>query len=207
MINYEKLLGRPITLAVLKYLTYQSSGETGRKIAGAIGYSPQSTLNALQELENCQLVSVKKIGRANLYQLNHEHWFIQDGLAPLWSKIDNWPKMLGTYYNKKLRIKPISIILFGSYAREDAEPESDLDILFVYDNKTNIDDELEIIVSMNGEIVNRFGLIPSPKTISINEFKKSVKKDVGLMRTIFREGKSIFGLLPSEIINYDSKKN
>ncbi|MBU4485257.1 nucleotidyltransferase domain-containing protein, partial [bacterium] len=157
--------------------------------------------------EEYTLIWANKVGRAILYKLNNEHWFLSEGLIPLWNKIDSWLKALGDFYLNKLSVAPLSIILFGSFAKGEAKKESDLDLLFVYEDHKFHDDIIGEILEMNSIIFAKFGVSPSPKIISLSKFKKEIRKGEGFMRNIFLKGKSITGLTPSEVIFYDSKKS
>lgn len=182
---------------------------TGREIAALVGYSPQAVLDSLNRLENMALVHSKRAGRAKLYRVNNEHWFITYALIPLWEKIDGWAREIGTYYTitKKLKPKPLSIIMFGSFARGDETLKSDLDLLFVYKDNEIKSEILDKLLSLNSDIFMFSGHNPSPKIVSVKDFKQSVKEKKGFMRNIFVEGKTIYGLTPSEVLSYDAKED
>lgn len=200
------VLGDEISLSILRYLYNSKRGETGRKIAIAAGYSPQAVLNSLKRLEKFALVLSTAVGRANLYELNRRHWFITKGLVPLWDVMNSWKSILGNHYAENLLVKPLSIIIFGSYARGDAKGTSDMDILFVFDDKDKPKNSDEVL-AIGSEVYQMFGVHPSEKVISISEFKKEVKKGEGLMRNVFRQGVSVYGLTPSEVLSHDRKKS
>lgn len=208
MVNkIDDILGNKIALAVLRLLHTSARGATGREIASNVGYSPQAVLQALTFLEQFNLVQVNKIGRANWYEINREHWFLLEGLIPFWKKIDAWLNDLGQYYLDKLDHAPISIIAFGSFAKGTAKKGSDLDLLLIYDDHEFNSDRIDEVVELGSDIFARFGVHPSPKATSLSQFRTDVKKGEGFMRNIFREGRSVAGLTPSESINYDSEKN
>jgi predicted nucleotidyltransferase len=204
--SYNRLLGNRVALSIIKMLSLIDHEMTGREVASNVGYSPQTVLESLNELGRLSIVASKKAGRAKLYSINNQHWFISRVLVPIWEEIDGWLRELGKYYADKFKPKPVSIIMYGSFAREEATFESDLDLLFIYKDRQYVTDLLDKILSFNPDIVARYGVHASPKIVSVSEFKNSVKNKEGFMRNIFLEGKSIYGLTPSEVLSYDSKK-
>lgn len=199
------ILSNNIAIKVLKSLYFSNKGVTGREIATVVGYSPQAVLNVLKILERLNLITTQQIGRAISYQIQSKHWLITDVFVPMWHKIDSWKECLAETYIDNLKYKPLSIIMFGSYAKGEEKEGSDIDLFFIYKDSFKDKKVLEDILNLNSVVFEKFGIHPSCKVGIISDFKKEVKKGEGLMRTIYRDGKSIFGLMPSEVINYDSK--
>ncbi|MEM2109673.1 MAG: nucleotidyltransferase domain-containing protein [Candidatus Odinarchaeota archaeon] len=83
----------------------------------------------------------------------------------------------------------IEIIVFGSFARGDYTPQSDIDLLLITKNikaTENVFSNLRITILMNFEIVVS-AIYYTPET-----FKKSVEKGLPLIKTILKEGKTIW---------------
>lgn len=207
MNTLRDILGNKKALDIIRVLTLLPDGASGRGIASQAGQSPQTALNTLNELEEVHLVFSRAVGRAKLYTLNSKHWFIADGLIPLWKKLASWLDLLGQFYAEKLPKPPICIIVYGSYARREETSESDLDILFVFDDAVYDENLLDHILSLSSDVFERFSVSASPKAISQGEFKQAVKKSDGFMRNIFREGRAINGITVSEVLYYDSKED
>ncbi len=204
---YNRLLGSAIALSVIKHLCFSGKEMTGREAAASAGYSPQAVLDSLNNMEKLGLIESRNAGRARLYTLNRSHWFVAHALIPMWEIIDGWPRDLGAFYARRLQPKPLSIIMYGSFARGEEHFESDLDLLFVYRDDRIKPDHLDRLLSLNSDILTRYGIHASPKVVAISELKRSVKEKKGFMRNVFVEGKAIYGLTPSEVLSYDCKKD
>jgi predicted nucleotidyltransferase/DNA-binding transcriptional ArsR family regulator len=202
----EHILSSDVAIKVLKSLYSSNRGVTGREIASMVGYSPQTVLNVLKILEGTNLITSQQVGKAISYQIQPKHWLLTDIFIPAWQTLDSWRDCLAQTYIDKLKYKPLSIIMFGSYAKGEEKERSDIDLFFIYEDAFKDKNILEDMLELNPNIFEKFGIHPSCKASIISEFKKEVKKGEGLMRTIYREGKSIFGLTPSEVIGYDGKK-
>jgi hypothetical protein len=124
---------------VLSVLARAEAEMTGREIQRVIGHgSHQGIRNAADRLTEQGVVSRRSAGSANLYQLNRDHvaasWI--EGLAGLPTEvlsrlrdaINGW------------RQPPVLVALFGSIARGEATPSSDLDLLVVRPTSCGPDD-------------------------------------------------------------------
>jgi DNA-binding transcriptional ArsR family regulator len=123
---------------VLSVLARGDVEMTGREIQRVIGHgSHQGVRNAADRLTGQGVVSRRSAGNANLYRLNRDHvaasWI--EGLADLAAQvlarlrdeIAGWEQA------------PVLVVLFGSVARGDGTPQSDLDLLVVRPSGCEVD--------------------------------------------------------------------
>lgn len=115
--------------AVLLALASADVSFTGHDLARRTGLPQRTTQNALNRLTPQGIVLVETAGRAKLYRLNRDHvaapWI--EGLAGLRQQlfdrirdaIEEWT------------IPPVAAAVFGSVARGEAGPQSDLDLFLV----------------------------------------------------------------------------
>jgi predicted nucleotidyltransferase len=115
---------------VLGVLARAEAEMTGRELQRVIGYgSHQGIRNAADRLAEQGVVSRRVAGNANLYKLNRDHvaaaWI--EGLASLPAQVlDRLRDAI-----RRWEHPPTLVVLFGSVARGEATPESDLDLLVV----------------------------------------------------------------------------
>ncbi len=115
---------------VLGVLARAEAEMTGRELQRVIGRgSHQGIRNAADRLAEQGVVSRRSAGNANLYQLNRDHvaasWI--EGLASLPAQVlDRLRDAINGWGQP-----PVLVVLFGSVARGEATPESDLDLLVV----------------------------------------------------------------------------
>jgi len=85
------------------------------------------------------------------------------------------------------KFKPQKIILFGSYARGNPRPESDVDLLVVMDTPLK---EIQQAIQISQEIEYRFGLdliVHTPKYLA-----KRLKIGDWFLRDVLKEGKVLY---------------
>ncbi len=110
---------------------------TGHDLARRAGLPQRTTQDALNRLTPQGIVLVETAGRAKLYSLNRDHvaapWIEglaglrQQLLARIRKQISEWP------------VQPVVAAVFGSVARGEAGPESDLDLFLVRPSAADLD--------------------------------------------------------------------
>lgn len=112
---------------VLDVLLAADNPLSGRDVAKRCGISPTTAGEALEELADRGLVRVVPRGRALLWQLDEEHAFVR--------MVRDWTAgvdaAVAGLVADALGEQPESVILFGSVARGDDRPDSDVDVLVV----------------------------------------------------------------------------
>jgi uncharacterized protein len=80
------------------------------------------------------------------------------------------------------------VILYGSYARGDATPESDMDILVLLDvPNADSDDCLDKLAGIGYRIVDKYGIVTTIIPESEQEFNDNVDV-ISFFKNIKREG-------------------
>ncbi|PIZ16603.1 hypothetical protein COY52_06645 [Candidatus Desantisbacteria bacterium CG_4_10_14_0_8_um_filter_48_22] len=94
--------------------------------------------------------------------------------------------------------KPVSIILFGSVARGDALPGSDIDALIVFPDGKNMKIAEKEARKLETDITVAFGNRLSPILMKAGGVARKLKKGSGLIAEVAGEGKLIYGKALSE---------
>ncbi|NES90244.1 nucleotidyltransferase domain-containing protein, partial [Okeania sp. SIO2B9] len=66
----------------------------------------------------------------------------------------------------------ISLILFGSQARGDAKPDSDIDVLVVLKENNNLDNKHQKIIEFISDICIEYGMLVSCVYVSESQFQQ-----------------------------------
>lgn len=127
--------------AVLAVLAHAGAPVSGRQVARLThGQVQQPRANdVLRELTEAGIVSCERHASVHLYRLNHDHVAAEAimMLASLRERLIQRMReaVLGWI------IAPVAVWMFGSAARGDAGPHSDIDVLVVRPDAVDIDNE------------------------------------------------------------------
>ena len=206
-----ELLADPVHIRVFKTLRQHPEGLTGRALGTLAETSAFKINGVLRALAAQGVITQTIVGRAHLYRLNEHHILVRDVVNYLIDYENNLLTRLGGTIMEKLSPPPLSVMLYGSVARGDESPSSDLDLLLAY--KDEEEPELRGLISEEPSIIewiNRnYGNTAGIRRICISEFQNPDPEYKELVRNIIKEGKSIAGLSMTEVLNYhgDNSQN
>lgn len=123
----------------LTVLARTDAALTGRRVAELAGANHTSTLRALNRLTSEGVVHVEPAGRANLYRLNRSHVLAPLLLGAVAATAEVQRTLVTTI--KSWAIPCVHAALYGSMARGEAGPQSDIDVLVVRPAGLSTDDE------------------------------------------------------------------
>lgn len=117
--------------AVLRVLAATTVPLTGNKIAELSGeaVSQSGVSKAIARLVESGLVTCEQAGSANLYRLNRDHVAAPAVLAAAGARDELVARM--TAATGAWAVKPVAVWMFGSAARGEATPASDVDVLVI----------------------------------------------------------------------------
>lgn len=203
------LLADATNFRTFKTLRQHPEGLTGRALGTLTGVSVFKINGVLRFLAAQGVITQTVVGNAHLYRLNEHHILVRDVINNLINYENNLLNNLGQAIWDRLTNHPLSIILYGSVARGDEKPTSDVDLLLIYrdgevlETTRSITEDPAII-----EWINRnYGNMASIRRMSISEFQHPTLKQKTLIRNIIKEGKNIAGLSLTNVINYHGNKS
>lgn len=198
----NQILGQQSKVRILRLLSSKPGQFTIREISRRIDLTVPNVSRALKELEEQAIVINQKAGRSILYNLNQNHYLVSSAILPMFEKESEAMKSLVEFFKKGLSYKIISVILFGSMARKEEKEISDIDILFVVDNRADAKKIEQSILEKNPEIIHLFGNPISPLVMTISEFISKFKKKDRLLGEILKEGEVLDGELISDLLSH-----
>ena len=186
-------------VAVLRVLQDSSRGLTGREIARTAGMNHRAGLKALTDLESLSLVRRLRGGRDHIFLLNREHILNKKGILPLLSFEREFSRALFEFLRKRLQKHVVSLIIFGSVARKNETPESDLDVCLIV--RTQKDKEVAQLAAhgIAPRLLDEFGAKLSPLLLTGSEFAKRAKRNLPPVNEILKDGVVITGISIREL--------
>lgn len=187
------VFGTPSHIAVLRELGRTTSGATGREISQAVGVAHQATLDSLARLEAAGLVRRQQAGRAYLFRLNRRHHLVRRALLPLLSAEAEFGSRLRRLLRRACQGHVVAAAIFGSVARGEDVPESDLDVCLVTGTSEQKQRAMARIESCADTAAEEFGLRLSPIAFSRPEFKRKYARRDRLVRSIVSDAQGLIG--------------
>lgn len=185
-------------LSCLRHLKNQTD-LSGRELAKLSGVSQFKIRAILDDLLRQGILKKHLSGRSHLYALNKHH-FLAEKIAPLLEIEENFFSFLGTWIMNQMDRKPISIILFGSAARGEERPDSDIDLLFIYRTIGSETKLLEKIHEALSDSLEYFGNRLAPVLTTPAAFQKAVKDRDPFFLHILKEGITLKGATMNEVL-------
>ncbi|MBU1671276.1 MAG: nucleotidyltransferase domain-containing protein [Actinobacteria bacterium] len=130
----------------------------------------------------------QEVGRAHLFTINGDHVIVSEVLMPAFRVERELLNTLADMFYDHFGQKLLSITLFGSVARGEEDPGSDVDLLLVMKNGVNLEKaELETF-DIRSEAYSKFGCHVSAIVVTRSEYDRKAKRKQGFWRYIPTEG-------------------
>lgn len=198
----DAILGTPSKVRLLRELVPIERPVSGREAARLAGLSSYS-IRALDELVEMGLVLRQEATGQHLFRLNRENY-----LAEVLSRLFMMERERTAAIFAALRDAVeecdhgavLSAVIFGSAARGDAAPGSDLDLLVVTSSAGAAEEAYSRLVDTAPDLERRFGLALSPVVITQAQARAQISRDDPFLRAVLREGRLVVGAELSELL-------
>jgi len=194
----DQLSSKP-KLRLLRFLALHPGAYTGRQLALAAGVQPKRAREALVDLVQLGLVRARIVGRASVYTLNRRHYAVRSILVPAFARETGWLDELGRRVLLVSAGVIRSVILYGSWARSEARPSSDVDLLVVVSDRARkeaLERRLEVIRTL---ALDRFGVPVSLLLLTSHELTQRVRTRSRFIREVLEEGRVVAGRPISDV--------
>ncbi len=196
----ERIVGSRSKVSLLRVLfKFGESEFTGDDLARKAGISKPMAHRALSELMEENVVARKVAGRAYLYRLVPGSYSARL-IAPLFRDDESPLEELGRLFSRKLRSSPVvSAALYGSLARGEGGPESDIDVYLIVksgDDKGRVE---TLVEDLNRVTLMSFGNRVSAMIKTVEESRRAYRERRGLELEVESQGRVLAGLSPREV--------
>jgi predicted nucleotidyltransferase len=173
--------------AVLAALLRTGTPLTGRQIHGLLSddYSLWTVQKALKSLTKLGLAETQTIGRAGVHTINEEH----ASVAPLRALLDP-VAALREVVNAVTDGDVQAVLLFGSIARGEATPDSDIDLAVIappdWDNRVELEDSVRMHLGNDCDVL----------VLTEADFNRLAASGEPVVSDILRDGVALIGAKP-----------
>lgn len=189
----DDVLGPHSKVSVLRVL-FAQDGLNGREVARRAGLSPRAASQALTSLVQTGVLRRHAVGTAHLFSINRRRRLVSTALEGLFKEEQGLSGAMGRDIVRVVgRNNYVSVAVFGSYARGESTPKSDLDILVILRDPRRAS-RVRALLSEHGEAFQEaFSLRLSPYVIGAAEFAGRFKEGDRLVRSMVKEARVIAG--------------
>lgn len=173
--------------AVLATLLRTDAPMTGRQIYGLLrdDYSLWTVQEALKSLTNLGVVESQTIGRAGVHKVNQDH----ASVAPLRALLDPVAALREAVMSVTSG-EVQAVLLFGSIARGEATPDSDIDLAVIapaaWDNRVELEDIVRTRLGNDCDVL----------VFTEADFGRLAASGEPVVRDILRDGVALSGTKP-----------
>jgi predicted nucleotidyltransferase len=196
-LNY--LFTSPSIIAILRELDMRTVGISGREISRLVNVTHKTALKALDNLEALKLIKRNVVGKSYYFTLNREQFIYKNIISVIFKNEIMYKQKLIDNLIKLKNDNVVSLIIFGSVARNEETYESDFDLCIVYQNKKN--EIQENIGVLQSKLYEEFGVTLAPFYITEDDFKQKAISLKPPVNNIIKEGNVIWGKSINRIVN------
>ncbi|MFH1359901.1 MAG: nucleotidyltransferase domain-containing protein [Candidatus Omnitrophota bacterium] len=200
----DDIFGQTSKVKILRFLINVQAQMNGREIAKNIGISHVKAHTALKDLTSHGIVNMRSLGNSLVYWLNEEHFLVKEIIRPAFEKESHVFEHIARIILRAIKsIRPLSIILFGSFAKGNASADSDIDMAIIAPYPTDKALLARQLSKAEKKITVLFGNHLACSSFRIDEFQRKLKKEDRFLKEIIRTGKVIYGKSVAELITYN----
>lgn len=175
------------SVAVLRALKDSKEGMSGRAVAREAGINHQTCAVALIRLEALGVLSRRGSGKTQLISLNTANSLVRDMLLPLFRGERELAAHIRADIRDGIAKRALCATIFGSAARRESKPGSDVDLLLITAPQTKT-----ILTAAADEFSRaftlRYGIRLSPIILTVREAESRAEKSDPLLKNIMRDG-------------------
>jgi predicted nucleotidyltransferase len=201
----DAALGDSAKTQILRALLRLEGPVSGREVERLAGITSHSAaLRALGALSDLAILHREQAAGAHLYRINRDHDLVP-ALSELFAaearRFGRIRDHLKDAVEQAALTRAVrSSVVFGSAARGDARPASDLDLLVIVAEDDDVESVTTALVGETERLHDRFGVRLSPMVLSQAQVEHRHRDGDPLMRNILDEGRTLLGHPFQEVV-------
>jgi predicted nucleotidyltransferase len=183
----DDLLGNQFRLRLLRILARtESRGLTGRELARMARASPSQINTALHSLEDTGLICRDIVGRAHSWRMDKRHALAPTLITLFREEAESLVALKAEIQTLVEKLPVKRAILFGSVARGDERPTSDVDLLAIVGSRADKEKVEEALSGASLDFTIKFG---NPLSAIVMEERQVRRTDrPNFLDNVFRDG-------------------
>jgi predicted nucleotidyltransferase len=178
-----RILNSESNLKILRILLRKEISASGRSMAKLTGLSHMTVNRAMREFGEINLVSVKKYGRSNIWEVNkgsYAYEVFMKMMAIIDFKQAALEHLKGTIYRALKGTKTVRAVLFGSISKGLEKDDSDIDLFVLVKRPSDKSSVESTVKKLSDKCWAIYGNTLSPYVIDETQYRdKERKKLIG----------------------------
>jgi predicted nucleotidyltransferase len=196
---FDEVFRNGSNVSVLRSLLDTSTGFSGNEVARVSGIHPRTAFKALTLLEELGIVRRQRGGRDHIFSLNREHFLFGEAIVKIFQVESDFREEIIKTLASILKRHVYSALIFGSAARREEKPLSDLDVCCIINLPTERLFVSDLLNKKSPMLYKKFGIRVASIFFSKKQFMK--KRKSKLIQSIAKEGILITGKHPKGLLN------
>lgn len=180
----DVVFGAPSHIAILRALNGAASGLTGRQVAKGAGIAQGAAAEGLRKLVRAKIVRQQPAGRAFLYTLNRDLPLVDSAVQPMLEFERSMRGRIVGLIRSTLAGRCVAAALYGSAARGEERPESDLDVCVIVKRPSDKESVRNILDKLIDTLAGE-GVTLSPLVLTTRELREGIRLKTPSISTLF----------------------
>jgi predicted nucleotidyltransferase len=203
--SLDHILGTTAKVRLLRALLPLNSPASGREAERLAGVSHLSATRALDDLVALGVLDRTVTQATHLYRINREHDLVRP-LETLFecesARLTSLREEIKTALTSaELAGAITSVGMFGSAARGEAQPDSDLDLLVLVTDRSRAEAASALLGVVSDRLRERYGARASVLVLSVPEARHRLDDGDPLLREIAHDSRTLFGTRIQEALD------
>ena len=200
----DDVLDSESKIRVLRFFCRKGGEWNGRRVAAELAMNPVTTHKALRELHQATILDFRKVGSNFIYSLRDSHYLVQKLLRPLFQHEagaqERLAQLLRQGFDARLWSEIVTVAIYGSVARRQERPTSDIDLLVLIKSEEAKRDVRQALDRLWEAVTNEFGNALAPYVNTVREMQQKHQRRLSVIRNILHQHQVIWGKPLEEVL-------
>lgn len=196
----DDLFGQRSKVVLLRHLVRTRGEHNGRELSRFVDLDQKTCHAALQDLARQGVIEHRRVGTAIVYRLNVRHVLVRSVLVPVFAREDRFLEDYAADLRRRVSLPLVSVILFGSVARREERPGSDVDLLFVTRDGRPPEVYQAALDRAMVDLAAQYGNPPQVIVMDRRQLRRKLKAGDPFLREVLRTGRVLYGKAFAELL-------
>ena len=193
----DTLCDSAIKVRILRFLCRKGGEWNGRRVAAEVGLNVATTHRVLRQLREATVLDFRQVGNNFVYSLRDDHELVKHCLRPLFVQetqiAERLVALLREALGGRLRSRIVSAALYGSIARGEERPTSDIDLLVLVASEEGKADARKVLDHIGDTVLRAFGNPLAPYLNTVREAQRKARQGLPLFQEILKSHQLLMG--------------